>query len=212
MMPDYNGGLRAIHERDMKCMESMVQEGIAVAVPAALQYCFEHKCPVQEWLLAASVELLCNLLRAEKGKRRGRAGTHIARYRQDGIDFSRWSTVHWQRESQKDLVRQVEEVRAYKDERYNDLRRDREQLQEWLGTSLSRAFECSAMLLEGTEAFGSPEAIKRSYFKVERNMADPARAIRYYQLDPHFLMKLGIKWEPFVRPGRKLTPLYELSL
>src|SRR5690606_24859112 len=108
--------------------------------------------------------------------------------------------------------KQVEEIKKFPEDFSAKHREDREQLQKWLGTTLERAFECSAMLLEGTEAFGSPDAIKRSYFKVVRNSADPKQVMRYHQLDPRFLHKLGLKWEPFVRPGRKIEPLYMLSL
>jgi hypothetical protein len=101
-------------------------------------------------------------------------------------------------------------------EEYSDVpsryREDRARLQAWYGNTLDRAFECTAMLLEGTEAYGSPDAIKRSYFKVGRGLADPKQGMRYCQLEPRFLAKLGIKWEPFVRPGRKLVPLYEVTL
>ena len=199
-------------ERGLCALEEMIDNGIAVAVPAALHHCLEWKCPVPDWLVAASIDLMSDLLKSERPKRRGRTATHIARYRQDNIDGSRWSTVVWQREAQRDLLDQVRRLPKTPN-LDDDFREDRIRLQKWLGTTLSRAFECSSMILEGTQAFGSPDAIKRSYFKVLRNLKDPKQRLRYHFIDPQFLMhKLGIMWEPFVRPGRKIEPLYNLSL
>lgn len=207
-----NSAIVRIHEREMEFLRLMANAGIAVAVPAALHYCHEHKYPVPDWLSKAAIDLLCELLKSEKPTRRGRTATHVARHRQDNIDFTRWSTVIWQRDAQQQLLEQVKTIREWPGEVPATYRSDREKLQEWLGTSLDRAFECAAMLLEGNEAYGSPDAMKRSYFKVQRAQGDLQQAIRYHQLDPHFLMKIGIKWEPFVRPGRKMVPVYKLSL
>jgi hypothetical protein len=202
-----------LHQRELGYLQQMVAGGVGVAIPAALQYCLQYKQSVPDWLLESSIELLCNLLKSEKSARRGRGGTHIARRRQDKIDYDRWGTVLSQRDAQKDQLRQLDTIKVYGDDLPLSWREDRENLQAWSSTTLNRAFECSSMLLEGTEAFGSPEAIKRSYFKVERNMRTPAQAVRYYHLDPMFLHeRLGIKWEPFVRPGRKCEPLYNLTL
>lgn len=201
-----------LFQRELDHLRGMASSGFVVAIPAALHFCQKWSQPVPDWLLAASTQLLCRLLKGDEPKRRGRAASHIARLRQDVIDYTRWSAVKEQRESQLDLLEQVQSIRM----RHSDLpvaiREDREKLQAWLGTTLERAFECSTMSLEGTTAYGSPEAIKRSYFKVEAHMADPVQRLRYKQLDPEFLKELGVKWEPFVRPGRKIEPMYNLSL
>jgi len=211
-MGDVSGRTTDLFQQELYRLRILASNGIVAAVPAALHFCQQWKQTIPDWLVAESTELLCSLLKGDGPKRRGRASSHIARLRQDGIDYSRWSTVVWQREAQLDLLRQVEAIRADDRGISAAYREDREKLHAWLGTSLDRAFECSTMILEGTRAFGSPDAIKRSYFKVERAMADPKQGLRYYQLDPHFLRKLGIEWEPFVRPGRKHEPLYMLSL
>jgi hypothetical protein len=212
LMGDADGGATNVFQRELYRLRIMASHGITAAVPAALHFCQKWKQPVPEWLLAESTELLCSLLKGDKPKRLGRASSDIARLRQDGIDYARWSTVVWQREAQQELLEQVEALRTDERDIPIAIREDREKLQAWLGTTLERAFECSTMILEGTSAFGSPDAIKRSYFKVERNSADPREKVRYYQIDPQFLQKLGIEWEPFVRPGRKHEPLYMLSL
>jgi hypothetical protein len=199
------------NRREMELLRQMLASGVVIAVPAALHYCHEYKCQAPDWLLAASLELICELLKSEKPKRRGRASSHIARYRQDRIDYDRWGTVVWMRDAQKDLAHQVEVARSVPNVPRAYLK-DREKLHAWLGSTLDRAFQCATIILEGNESFASPDAIKRSYFKVERNMADPTKAMRYYQLYVEFLPKVGLKWEPFVRPGRKLEPLYNLEI
>ena len=202
----------SVFQRDLDLLQNMASEGIVVAIPAALHFCQKWRQPVPDWLLPAATDLLCSLLRGDGPKRRGRAAGHVARLRQDNIDYTRWSTVVWQREAQQDLREQVEAIRSRKENVPNEIREDRERLLAWLGSTLDRAFECSAMILEGTTAYGSPEAIKRSYFKVEAHKAKCKGSLRYMLLDPELLRALGVKWEPFVRPGRKLEPLYNLSL
>jgi hypothetical protein len=64
---------------------------------------------------------------------------------------------------------------------------------EWLGHTKSRVFECVAEVLEKTDAFGSPESIKRSYLQVERQMKVSSQAWRYNQLDHLFLQMLGLE-------------------
>ncbi len=214
-MPDQKSSQRVVYttfEMQLNALRDMANSGYSIAVPAALHLCQTWRAPVPEWLLEAGIELLCQLLRNEKSTQPGRHSTHVARARQDNIDGTRWSTVNWQREAQKDLAEQVESIRSDPEGVSAEWRDDRERLQDWLGTTLERAFECASMLLEGTEAFGSPDAIKASYFKVKRNLADPTKKFRYHYIDPQFLMRLGIKWEPFVRPGRKIEPLYKVSL
>lgn len=201
-----------LFERELDHLRNMANAGFVVAVPAALHFCKKWRQEIPDWLLSASIELLCSLLKGDQPKRRGRAASHIARLRQDNIDYNRWGTVLAQRDAQRDLLEQVESLRSWRDDVPPAIREDREKLQAWLGTTLERAFECSTMTLEGTRAFGSPDAIKRSYFKVETAMASRTKALRYTQLDPEFLRTLGVEWEPFVRPGRKIEPMYNLSL
>jgi hypothetical protein len=201
----------AFDEREMERLKTMVDDGVAVAVPAALDYCQRYNCRPPEWLLAASVAMLCILMKGEEPRKRGRATNHIARFRQDKIDYSRWSTVVWARESQQEIAKQAEDIKGRADYPAS-YRRDREKLAAWYGHTLDRAFQCAAALLEGNESFGSPDAIKRSYFKVIRIQKDPRQTTRYGYIDVHFLPKLGLKWEPFVRPGRKDGPLHNIPI
>jgi hypothetical protein len=206
-----NHGLDRFYQRQMGWFEEMHDSGVAVAIPAALHYCGEYDLQAPKWLIRAADDLLCSLLRREKSNKRGRACGHVARYRQDMIDHARWSEVQVVRQKQIEIKEQVDELRAMANPPKVVLA-ERQKMLDWVGRTLRRAFECAAMLLEGTNAYGSPEAIKRSYFEVIRNDREQKRPLRYHVLDARFLARLGIEFEVGVRPGRKTVPLYDLTL
>jgi hypothetical protein len=203
--------IEELHEIELDHLKTMFDSGVAVAVPAALHYCVEHGLDAPPWLMGAATVSHCALLRREKSKKRGRACGAVARYRQDMIDLARSDEVSVVRQVQKEFLQQVEELRALP-RVPRELLEEKEKMLAWLGHTLSRAFECASMMLAQTEAFGSPEAMKRSYRQVERNSRDPKQAYRYHVLDHRFLRKLGIKPELGYGRGRKLVPLYDLTL
>jgi hypothetical protein len=203
--------LAALHKKELDGLEAMARAGVTVAIPAAMDYCVKHGVNPPAWLLATATELLCSLIRREKSARRGRSCGHVARYRQDMIDFQRWGEVDVVRQKQREILKQVEELRAIPNAPRSMLE-EREKMLAWAGRSLNRAFECAAMKLEASQAYAGPDAIKASYFRVERNSRDPKKALRYHVLDAGFLRKIGIKHEIEYRPGRKKVPLYELTI
>jgi hypothetical protein len=211
MMSSHGFSLSALDKRELDYLKAMAQSDQPIAVPEALHYCVKHHANAPRWLLAAAVELLCDLMKREKSKRRGRSGGYIARYRQALIDLERFEEVRSVRQKQMDIREEVEKLRATPNVPPS-IMEERENMLAWVGGSLNRAFECAAMLLEGSQAYASPEAMKRSYFKVERNSRDPNKALRYHLLDPQFLRKIGIKYQIESRPGRKKVPLYELTI
>jgi hypothetical protein len=81
----------------------------------------------------------------------------------------------------------------------------------WVGKSLEQAFECASMLLKDTFAFGGPDAVKASYFKVKKAMRNPDQAYRYHMLDAEFLIGLGMKPVQASGKVRKLGPLFDLT-
>jgi hypothetical protein len=201
-----NHALAAFHRREMDLFERMVGADITLGVPATLHYCSEHGLPVPEWLVKAALDLLCDLLKREVSTKRGRSGGAVARYHQDMIDMTRWNEICVLREKQQ-LVH--ESISMYEDDTSitstsqfaAEVARA-----EWLGRTLSRAFECASDLLERTEAFGSPESIKRSYRVVKRDINHPVRAFRYHMLDPNFLQKVGIEHDLSYGRRGKIAP------
>ncbi len=207
---ELNEPLERIHTRELDYMKDMMSSHREVAVAAALDYCSEHQICSPEWLVTAAAEVMCDLLKRERPTRRGRAGSSIARYRQDIIDFDRWDTVLEVLRNQKKLVQEVELCRTYPDQQ--KLLQDRERMLRWVGRGWLRAYECAAMMLTGGRARASPESMKASYRKVNRNFANPTTATRYHLLNYQFLRKLGIQYPGERRPGTKTLPLYDLTL
>lgn len=199
------------HETQLCCFETMLRSGVAVAVPAALEYCQRNNLTAPPWLLAAATDLLCHLLKREKSTKRGRACGFVARYRQDTIDYTRWDQVMEVRRRQVELRDQVQELRQLSDVPQS-LMLDREKMLAWAGSTLQRSFECAAMLLQGSAAYGSPDAMKKSYFNVRHARRDPRQRLRYHQIDPCMSQRLGVSHQIELRPGRKKVPLYELTI
>ena len=204
-----NHALEAFDRREMELFKRMVEAGIPLGVPAALHYCSEHCLSVPQWLVKAALDLLCDLLKREVSTKRGRSGGAVARYRQDMIDMTRWNEICVLREKQQ-LVH--ESISMYEDTPIALTSRFAEEVAraEWLGRTLSRSFECASEVLERTEAFGSPESVKRSYRVVERSINHPVRAFRYHMLDPNFLQKVGIEHDLGCGRRGKIAPWRQL--
>src|SRR5262249_46483840 len=147
---------------------------VVLAAPAALHYCLEHDIAPPRWVAEAALLLLCDLLKREKSKRRGRAGGSVARYRQDMIDFLRWNEVDVLRNEQQRSKRLMSEYPVCPAPRLKQTYDSEVEKAKWLGTSAKRLYECVSEVIEQTEAFGSAESIKRSYRQVQRNNRHPS--------------------------------------
>ena len=213
-MPEPRRPFRSLAELDaqrLRYFEKMLEAGAMVAVPAALHYCEENQVAVPPWLLKATTELLCDLLKREKSVRRGRSCGSVARYRQDMIDFTRWDCVLEVRRYQVELKDCMAMLHDRPDIPAN-IRVDREKMHAWVGSTFDRAYECASMMLRGSQAFGSPEAMKRSYHQVKRNNSDPAQTMRYHLFDYSFSQRIGVTQPVGMLPAGKIVPLYELTL
>jgi hypothetical protein len=199
------------YARELSHLATMVRSGVAVAVPAALNYCAEHELWAPPWLLQSATDLVCDLLIREKSNRRGRSAGYLARYRQDLIDYARWDEVDVVRRKQLEILEEVQQLQKMQNVPPK-LLKEREKMLAWVGSTLNRAFECASMLLQNSNAFGSPEAIKRSYFQVRRNSRDPRFRLRYHLLDSGIQRKLGLNSEEKKSRTRKQKPFYELTL
>jgi hypothetical protein len=198
-------------DRELAVFEGMCRTGQQIAAAAALEFCAEHKLQTPQWVLESASTLLCDLLRREKSEKRGRSCGHVARHRQDRIDYDRWCAVTEIREKQTELKNYVRELhtrqgipKAYLEDRENHL--------EWVGNSLERAFECASLLLGRTDSCGSPDAVKRSYLNVEANNRSGEQFCRYHLLDYRFLVKIGITTKVGVTSPAATGPIYELTL
>ena len=194
------------HEMELERLQKALGAGVMLAVPAALEYCLEHGLVPPPWLIKSASELLCDLLRREKSKKRGRSAGSVARYRQDQVDFIRWNEVLVLQENQERSIELMDTYPTSPSPDCAELFAQETAKAEWLGTSLERIYQCVSEVLEKTDAFGSPESIKRSYRQVERNHRNSSQAFRYYQLPSLFLQKVGIEGDLGYGSNAKIQP------
>jgi hypothetical protein len=191
--------IEELHETKLDDLETMFRAGVAVAVPAAAHYCAEHGLVAPAWLTKASADLFCTILRLDTPKTIGRSNGFITRLRQDMIDYARWAEVDLVIEQRKCCRREIAELRALPKtprelpQKREKLLKEMEKKLAWLGDTLGRAFECASENLAKTGAFCGPDAMEKTYYKVEEIFEDPKQAMRYHQLDSRFLRKLGLK-------------------
>jgi len=191
--------IEELHETQLDNFEAMLRAGVAMATPAAADYCAQHGLIAPAWLTKASAELFCQILKLDTRKTMGRSNGLITRLRQDMKEYARWDEVCEIQEQQEAFRQQVEDLRALPKtprelpQKREMLLKQKEKMLKWLGDSLNRAYECASERLEKTGAFGGPDAMEASYYKVKKEFKDPVQAKRYHQLDPRFLRKLGLK-------------------
>jgi hypothetical protein len=201
----------AIDQRELECLREMFEAGGEAAVPIGMIYCDTHDLDPPPWLLRSATQLLCEAVVGSRRQPRGRAQSPLGRLRQDLIDFLRWSSVLEVRALQTKVLGEVERLRLMQSG-FKALLADREKMLEWLGSTWGRAFECAAMMNLGTACFAGPEAMKASYLRVQRNTRTRRDAVRYQVLDFETLGRLGLR-NLIERPrGRKMLPLYNLTL
>lgn len=173
--------------------------------------CGLYLCATQEicpppWLVKGSAELLIELLKREKSRKRGRAGGRIARYRQDLWDAERHDMVFQIRELRSRAKQEAQTLAQFPERKssYPHLPK----LQKWLrhGT-----FECASMALRGGPAFGSPIAIKKSYQRVQKAMRNRTSAQRYHLTFGDFVFRIGLDWPGAVHQGTKIVPFWDLT-
>jgi hypothetical protein len=115
------------------------------------------------------------------------------------------------REKQTELKEYVDELRSRPNIPKTYLE-DREKHLAWIGNTFERAYECASMFLRGTDSFGSPDAMKRSYLSVEASGRDPQQFCRHHLLDHSFLVKIGITEKVGVASPFCTVPIYEMTL
>ena len=186
--------------------------GVPIAIPAALYYCATHGLNAPRWLVVEAAKMLCAHLSWNVPKERGRSCGIINRYRQDAIDRARWEAVIEVRENRNYLREDIETPRGLRGHKARDILEETRKLLDWAGTNNDDAFECASLILADTPAHGKPDAIRRSYLRVEKNMRTPATAMRYRILETQFLRLVGVDITRPIRPGKKIVPLYDLTV
>jgi hypothetical protein len=203
--------LEELHETELEDLKQMFDCGVPIAVPFTLYYCAKHGLNASRWLIVEAAKMLCSHLSGNVPKERGRSCGIINRYRQDAVDHARWDAVIEVRENRDSLREEIDRLRDLPGHKARGILNERSRLLDWAGTNNDDAFECASLLLADTPAHGKPDAIKRSYLKVEKNMRNPATAMRYRILETQFLRLLGADIAQPIRPGKKIVPLYDLT-
>jgi hypothetical protein len=204
--------LEDFHQRGLDWLEVMFCGGSAIAIPAGVQYCAKHDLDVPRWLAKATATHYAELLRGDVPQKRGRSGNLIDRYRQDMNDYMRWDEVTTVRKMQIEVREELNFLNANPGKAPAGRIQDREKMHRWVGRSLERAFECASMLLAETPGFGGPDAMRLSYWKVEKAGRIQGQALRYHMLDSDFLLSIGISQISHRTSRiRKVAPLYDLT-
>jgi hypothetical protein len=95
--------------------------------------------------------------------------------------------------------------------RARNILNERSKVLNWAGTNNDDAFESASLLLADTPAHGKPDTIRRSFLKVEKDMRNPATAMRYRILETQFLRSVGADLALGASPDKKIVPLYDLT-
>jgi hypothetical protein len=201
--------LSELHSNELACLERMAQSGVAAAVLNALQYCQRHQVQIPDWVSISARKQLCEALQQDRPRIRGRSNSPLARLRQDMIDYARWDEVMKVRAKQTELFEETKKLQEAGAP--VELLREHERVLAWIGRTLTRAYECASIVLEKSQAFGGPEAMKRSYFKVQRNLKILGQAWRYRLLDRQLLQKLDLLVHIPRQSTKRIVPIYELG-
>jgi hypothetical protein len=147
-------------ERTLARHESAWRAKSPAALVDAIAFCARVKCPPPEWLVTAFRAVVPHWAKRAKIRRGpGAYNTLQERFDQDMIDYTRWDALTELRERRQEL---------------QDVLRKR-----WGGTSWLKCYAAVADHLAKTPAAGGPDAVKKSYQRVNRNIkkGDVARYI-----------------------------------
>jgi len=204
--------LEQLHESTLDGLKLMFDSGTQLALTAAMDYCDRWVLPIPPWALKEAVRAQCAQLLGEVPKKRGRSNGVVTSHLRHSIDYVRWDTVTEVRANRKSLEDKFMELRELSGRAARARRAECEKLLRWAGTNDRNAFECASMMLRGSAARGGPDAVKKSFRTVERNLRDPATAMRYNILDYEFLRKIGAVVEPAAGQGKKIVSLFDLTI
>lgn len=207
--PSPSGALDAIHSEYLNTLDGMTAHR-EIAIAAAMDYCAEWNVTPPHWLVHAAAEMLLNSLRKERPSKRGRAAGHLARYRQDMIDFERWDSVKETRWNQKRLYEDLVLCRSHPNYQPH-LMKSKVKMQSFAGRTWDEAYVCAAKLLRGRDAYAGADSMKTSYLKVRKALKSRAAANRYYIVDESFWRKMGLPHVLHRKEGTKLLPLFDLT-
>lgn len=189
------------HEEKLSELKETFDAGVTLAALAALDYCDRNGLPSPQWVATEAKAVLFARFDGEKSGKRGRSSGMVSRARQDLVDCFRWDTVDMVGEKLRWLKGEIATLSKLTGKKARARLAEVEHLYRAAGTD---RFECASRLLVGTAAFGGPDAVKKSYQRVQG-----AQAMRYYTFDRRFFRKVGIDVDRFCQ-GKELAELLGL--
>jgi hypothetical protein len=172
-----------------------------IATARAMDYCARYRICPPEWLVAAANSLLTELLKREKTSRRGRAGSYLARFRQQLWDTERWFAVKEVHRVRSSAKCDDEVLKSYPDLAVGDDRRKFfEKRKKWLKQG---TLECASKILAGRMANTGTAAIRHSYRKIENGRKRHPEEMVGAWFDDDFLGALGLQKSYDLKPGYK---------
>ena len=176
--------------RELASYKKAYDTGALAALYDALDFCLRCKLRAPDWVLEAMMKALEQHFAEKLSLGRGRTGNARSKARAEWVHFVRWDTVRSLRDNQK-YYREECEALAKLD--IPDEKR-RQVIAGILdaGNTWEDAYEHAANDLKGTEAYGSPSTMKRSYLLVQKSYRDPSQYGRFYLASHRTRTKLGI--------------------
>lgn len=180
-----------------------------IATARALHYCATNQCRPPQWLMEEAAFLLIDLLKRDKGTRRGRNASRLARFRQQLIDTERWLAVKDVQEIRGRAKRDEEALKRLPklplDKRRKKHFADR---RKWLNHD---NFECASKMLKGRAAKTNAHGIRASYRQIENERRKHPELMVGAWFDDDFLRALGLQTSCEREPGTKFMSFFDLT-
>lgn len=194
--------LNVLDEERFEALLALHETGSHLALLEALGHCLKNNVQAPAWVLAGARQSLVQFVRGDRRKS-GRAAAGLSRDRQTLVHFSRWDLVCECREAREHYKTEFEALRALPGTRARAEARRIKVIVHQMGRNLEDLFAYVSSLVRGTPIAGSPETIRASYKRVQRDMTSRKTASRYTVCSPHTLREFGLSGLDMV-PGNKL--------
>lgn len=173
------------------CLETYrLMDNREIGNAACFHFCDEFNLEAPRWAVEERDRLNCIHGFRRSVPKRGRAASGFPRYRQDMIDFARLNEVEYVLGIQQELLDNIRLVESHPNLFSKAELAALRKKQAWFGTTKERAFEVACSFLERTPAMTTPDTIKKTYYRVQREMA--RSPYRYVVVFPRLLKEWGL--------------------
>jgi hypothetical protein len=181
----------AYHLRSLDKLREIADDGMHLAVPAALFYCATNNVPVPEWLATRASKLMNGLLHLHDDLARKRMRKMIRTYRENQIHYARYVAVRAAKEARVGLLEDQVKMKGRKGKRERWIIEDLKLMLGRLGTSDEDIYGEASSRLKGTNAAGEADAVKKSHQRLAREVGRGNSMLKYSYFDDNFLQRIG---------------------